>query len=106
MFDGYLLISNIAFKALYAGILISSEISISGKAAKLKVDVSSGAIFKGYDLASEYCDAKASSGGGARITVSKELAAKASSGGGVRYKGGAVIKDLDVSSGGVVKKAD
>lgn len=83
-----------------------SEISISGKAAKLKVDVSSGAIFKGFDLVSEYCDAKASSGGGARISVSKELAAKASSGGGVRYKGAAVIRDLDVSSGGVVKKAD
>jgi len=83
-----------------------SEISISGKAAKLKVDVSSGAIFKGFDLTSDYCEAKASSGGGARVMVSKELAAKASSGGGVRYKGAAVIRDLDVSSGGVVKKAD
>ena len=83
-----------------------SEISITGKAGKLKVEVSSGAIFKGFDLTTDFCEAKASSGGGARVTVSKELAAKASSGGGVRYKGGAAIKDLDVSSGGVVKRAD
>ena len=83
-----------------------SEISITGKVGKLKVEVSSGSVFKGFDLTSDYCDAKASSGGGARVTVSKELAAKASSGGGVRYKGAAVIRDLNVSSGGVVKKAD
>jgi hypothetical protein len=33
------------------------------------------------------------------------LNAKANSGGGIRYKGNAVIKDLNVNSGGVVKKA-
>lgn len=82
-----------------------SAITITGSAAKLKIDVSSGAIFKSYDLAVEYCDAKASSGGGVRVTINKELNAKANSGGGIRYKGDAVIKDLDVNSGGMVKKA-
>ncbi len=82
-----------------------SSISISGSAASLKVEVSSGAVFKSYDLAVDYCDAKASSGGGVRITINKELNAKANSGGGIRYKGNAVIKDLNVNSGGVVKKA-
>jgi hypothetical protein len=81
-----------------------SEINISGKTDKLQVDVSSGAIFKGYDLAVDFCEAKATSGGGVRITVNKELNAKANSGGGIRYKGNAVIKDLSVASGGMVKK--
>ncbi len=82
-----------------------SSIAVTGSAAKLKIDVSSGAIFKSYDLAVEYCDAKASSGGGVRVTINKELNAKVNSGGGIRYKGDAVIKDLNVNSGGMVKKA-
>ncbi len=82
-----------------------SEIEISGKTDKLQIEVSSGAVFKGYDLAVDFCEAKATSGGGVRITVNKELNAKANSGGGIRYKGNAVIKDLSVDSGGMVKKA-
>ncbi len=82
-----------------------SQVTISGKAAKIDVDVSSGAIFKGFDFAVDYCQAKASSGGSVRIAVQKELSAKANSGGGIRYKGNAVIRDIDISSGGIVKKA-
>ncbi len=82
-----------------------SSFEISGKTGELQVDVSSGAIFKGYELAVDFCEAKATSGGGVRITVNKELNAKANSGGGIRYKGAAIIKDLNVSSGGMVKKA-
>lgn len=82
-----------------------SSINISGNAGNLKIDVSSGAFFKGYDLNVDYCNAKASSGGGVRITVSKELSAKANSGGGVKYKGEGVIKEINVNSGGSVKKA-
>jgi len=82
-----------------------SEINATGKAEHLKADASSGAIFKGYDLSVNDCEAKASSGGEVRITVNKELAAKASSGGSIKYKGEGVIKDINVSSGGTVKRA-
>ncbi|MBP6287953.1 MAG: DUF2807 domain-containing protein [Ferruginibacter sp.] len=82
-----------------------SEISISGKADKLSIDVSSGASFKGYDIAVDYCDAKASSGGDVKITINRELSAKASSGGGIRYKGAALIRDININSGGMVKRS-
>ncbi len=82
-----------------------AAVDISGKASELKVNVSSGAIFKGYDLTVDFCEARVSSGGGVRTNVNKELNAKATSGGGIHYKGNAVIKDLDVNSGGSVKKA-
>jgi len=82
-----------------------SDINISGKAERLNASVSSGAVFKGYGLAVDYCDAKASSGGGIRITINKELNAKANSAGGIHYKGDAVVKNVSVNSGGVVKKA-
>ncbi len=81
-----------------------AEIDITGRAENLKVDVSSGALFKGYELAVDFCDAKASSGAGVRINVNKELTVKANSGGGIRYRGKGVIKDMNVSSGGIVKK--
>ncbi|MBC7887165.1 MAG: DUF2807 domain-containing protein [Ferruginibacter sp.] len=81
-----------------------ASIEISGKAAKLVVDVSSGAVFKGYELATDFCEAKASSGGSVRINVNKELSVKANSGGGIHYKGNGVVKDMNVNSGGIVKK--
>jgi hypothetical protein len=81
-----------------------ASIEIKGKADRLKVEVSSGAVFKGYDLATDYCEAKASSGGSARINVNKELVVKANSGGGIQYRGEGVIKDMNVNSGGSVKK--
>jgi len=82
-----------------------SSVEISGTTEKLDVDVNSGAIFKGYELTVDYCEAKASSGGGVRVNVKKELSAKANSGGGIHYKGEGVIKDLDVNSGGQVKRS-
>jgi hypothetical protein len=82
-----------------------ASVEMSGAAEKVDVDVNSGAIFKGYDLSADFCDAKASSGGGVRINVNKELNAKANSGGGIQYKGDGVIKELDVNSGGQVKKS-
>jgi hypothetical protein len=82
-----------------------SSVEISGKTSELKVDAGSGAVFNGYELAVEFCEAKATSGGGVRVNVTRELNAKANSGGGIRYKGNAVIKDLDVNSGGMVKKS-
>ncbi|MEO6489421.1 MAG: head GIN domain-containing protein [Ferruginibacter sp.] len=81
-----------------------SIMNISGKAAKFTIGASSGATFKGYDFAAEYCEAKATSGASIRISVQKELSARANSGGGIHYKGSAVIKDIDISSGGTVKK--
>jgi hypothetical protein len=95
---------NLKAKVLTVDQSSGSSINISGNADKIDIGVSSGAVFKGYDLAVDYCTAKASSGGGVRITINKELSAKANSGGGVKYKGNAVIKEIDINSGGSVKK--
>lgn len=81
-----------------------SSVKMTGAAAKFNVEVSSGAIFNGYDFSTVYCNAKASSGGEVKVSVDKELSATASSGGGIRYTGNGVIKDISVNSGGVVKK--
>ena len=82
-----------------------SEMNLRGSVDKLFIDVSSGAVFKGYELTASYCDAKATSGGLIHISVGKELSARANSGGAIHYKGDAVIKIIDINSGGAVKKS-
>jgi hypothetical protein len=82
-----------------------SAITISGKTDKIKIEVSSGADFKGFDMAVDFCDAEVNSGGNVHITINKELSAKANSGGAVRYKGTALIRDINISSGGIVKRS-
>ncbi|MBN8838041.1 MAG: DUF2807 domain-containing protein [Sphingobacteriia bacterium] len=82
-----------------------AQIKIDGSVKSLGVESSSGAEFSGYNLITEICTARASSGGTVKVTVNKELSAKASSGGGVRYKGDGVIKNISVSSGGEVKRS-
>lgn len=82
-----------------------SEIEIAGSAQKINIETTSGALFKGYDFAVDYCTAKATSGGAIHISINKELDAKANSGGAIRYKGEALIRDVNVNSGGVVKRS-
>jgi cytoskeletal protein CcmA (bactofilin family) len=82
-----------------------SVITISGSiSGKLKIDGSSGSIFKGYNLTVENCAAETSSGAGVEVTVNKELSVDASSGGYIHYKGAGTIRDVHTSSGGVVAR--
>ena len=69
-----------------------SDINISGKTNSLKITASSGSDFDGFDLVSETCTAKASSGSDISITVNKHLDATSSSGSDIRYKGNAEVK--------------
>ncbi|MEO7444086.1 MAG: head GIN domain-containing protein [Ferruginibacter sp.] len=81
-----------------------SLLKISGSTNLLDAKASSGSSIKGYDMTTQTCTAKSSSGSSIRITIEKELNAHASSGGQVRYKGNGVVKDINVSSGGTIKK--
>jgi len=96
-----------AIKAADMSIRESSgaSITLSGAASKVDIEVNSGAIFHGYDFVSETCNAQASSGAEINITINRELVAKANSGAGIHYRGSAVVKDMQVSSGGIVKKS-
>jgi Putative auto-transporter adhesin, head GIN domain len=92
-------------KELVADLNSGAGMKVTGSADKFKIDVSSGGNFNGYDFAVDYCDADVSSGGTVHITINKELVAKASSGGDIHYKGTGLIRDINTSSGGAVKKS-
>lgn len=79
-------------------------INLAGNVAALDIEANSGAQFKGYELTVDKCNADVSSGGGIQVSVSKEISARASSGGYIRFKGDGLIRDINVNSGGSVKR--
>lgn len=81
-----------------------SDVQIAGKANTVIIDASSGSDFNGYNLISDVCTARGSSGSDITITVNKELRAKASSGSDIHYKGNATMVDISKSGGGSVSR--
>ena len=84
----------------------AGEVVLEGKSPNLEVEVSSGGEVDAYKLESETVKASASSGGDAKISVSKDLEAHASSGADIRYRGNPSRTNTHSSSGGSVKKSN
>ncbi len=96
--------TDINLDRLSASLNSGGSINLSGTVGTLDVDGSSGAQFNGFSLSTTICKAEVSSGAGIQITVNKEISAKANSGGYIRYKGEGLIRDINVNSGGSVKR--
>jgi len=88
---------KIEAKTLKVDISGASSATISGNAATLDVEASGASDFKGYELVTNYCDAKASGASSVNITVNKELNANASGASNVRFKGEGLIRDIKTS---------
>lgn len=84
----------------------AGDVVIEGKARSIDVEASSAGDIDAYNLETETAQARVSSGGSAKINVTKELEAHASSGGNVRYRGNPMKTNTDSSSGGSVKKTN
>ncbi len=84
----------------------AGEVVLEGKSLKLEIEASSAGDVDAYKLESETVVAKVSSGGEAKISVSKDLEAHASSGGDIRYRGNPTRTNTHASSGGSVKKSN
>ena len=91
-------------KKLNCEISGASDITISGIAAEVKVHASGASDFKGFDLVSNYCDAKASGASSVSITVNKELSANASGASDVKFKGEGLIRDIKTSGSSNVSR--
>jgi hypothetical protein len=84
----------------------AGEAVLEGKTSSVELEVSSGGEVDAYKLESEIVKASASSGGDAKISVSKDLDAHASSGADIRYRGNPSKTNTHSSSGGSVKKSN
>jgi hypothetical protein len=83
----------------------ASDAELTGKVGQLSIDASGACSFKGFDLATDYCDVKASGASGIRITVNKELSAEASGASDIDYKGQGLIKDIKTSGASSVSRS-
>ncbi len=82
----------------------ASDMTVTGSAKNLKITASGACDFRGYELVSEICTAKASGASDIKITVNKELNAHASGASDVRFKGDGVVRDLKSSGSSSVSK--
>jgi len=82
----------------------ASDMMVTGTASQLSVEASGASDFKGYDLATDVCNAKASGASDIKITVNRELSAHASGASDVRYKGNGQIKEVKSSGSSSVSK--
>lgn len=82
----------------------ASDMQISGTATRLYVEASGASDFKGFDLVTETCEAKASGASDIRITVNRELSAEASGASDVKYKGECRVREVKSSGSGSVSK--
>ncbi len=82
----------------------ASDVKMSGTAVNITIESSGASDFKGYDLVTENCTAKASGASDINITVNKELNVHASGASDIFYKGTCVIKDLHTSGASTVAR--
>lgn len=83
-----------------------ADLRVSGACATFNADASSGADIHAQNLRCENGNVDASSGGGARVFASGRLDVDASSGGSVVAYGNPGIGNIDLSSGGSLRRAD
>lgn len=82
----------------------ASDMTVTGTATQLSIEVSGASDFKGFDLVTDICDARASGASDIRITVNKELSAQASGASDVKYKGPGMIRDIKSSGSSSVSR--
>lgn len=83
-----------------------ADLTVSGVCASFTADASSGADIHAQNLRCENGSVDVSSGADARVYASGRLDVDASSGGGVLAHGNPSIGNVDLSSGGSLRRAD
>ena len=82
----------------------ASDLTLTGTVGQLNIEASGASDFKGFDLAVDYCNAKASGASDIKITVNKELSAEASGASDVKYKGSGLIRDIKTSGASSISR--
>ena len=91
-------------KKLHIDLSGASDMTIGGTAVDLSLDASGACKFRGFDLTTDYCNAKASGASDIRITVNKELSVNASGASDIDYKGTGLIRDVRSSGASKISK--
>ena len=82
----------------------ASDLTLTGTVGQLNIEASGASDFKGFDLAVDFCNARASGASDIKITVNKELSAEASGASDVKYKGSGLIRDVKTSGASSISR--
>lgn len=82
----------------------ASDITVNGTAAQLSIEASGASSFKGFDLNTETCDARASGASDIKVTVNNQLSVNASGASDIRYRGKGLIKEVKTSGSSSVSR--
>jgi len=100
--------SNLKGKVEAAKLMVdqsgASDMTLTGTVGQLNIEASGASDFKGFDLAVDYCNAKASGASDIKITVNKELSAEASGASDVKYKGSGLMRDIKTSGASSISR--
>lgn len=91
-------------KKLHVDLSGASDMTLGGSTVDLRLDASGACKFRGFDLTTDYCNAKASGASDIRITVNKELSVNASGASDIDYKGAGLIRDVRSSGASKISK--
>ena len=95
---------NVEVDSLQMELSGASDVRISGTATLVTIESSGASDVKGYDLKTDFCNAKASGASDINITVNKQLSAHASGASDIYYKGDALIRDFHSSGASTVAR--
>lgn len=95
---------EIDVKKLSLDINGASDVKLKGTALQLNIEADGASSFRGYDLSTDYCNAKASGASDIKIVVNKELNANASGASDINYKGSGVTRDISTSGASSVSR--
>jgi len=74
----------------------ASDCKLSGKASRMKLQVSGASDFKGYDLKSDIAELTVSGASDVQVTVEQEISVQASGASSVHYKGSPQIRNASI----------
>lgn len=95
---------NLNARKVWVDLSGASDMTLNGKVDQLDVEASGASDFKGFDLVTEYCNARASGASDIKVTVNKELSATASGASDVKYKGSGLIRDIKSSGASSISR--
>lgn len=84
----------------------SGNVRLSGKIVNADVRCSGSGNFRSEGLSVDVYAISMSGSGNADITVNKELSARVSGSGSVRYRGEGLVKDMQISGSGKIRRVD
>lgn len=95
---------QLSMQKLQVDISGASDMRVNGNVGQLDIEASGASNFKGFDLVTDYCDARASGASDIRIHVNKELSVQASGASDIDYKGEGHIKNIRTSGASSVTR--